>query len=138
MESESRQQAEVSGVSRFLRWVASGAAKRYALPGLVAYYWTSGSPKSCSVGNISSSGMYVFTDEHWLPGSVMPMTLQQTDCGQDGEEWIAVLTRVVRSGLDGFGLAFVFSGSASMFGNAIPSQKVADEKTLKRFIRHLK
>lgn len=139
MESDSPARSEISSMSRLLRWLTSSAAKRYSLPGLVAYYWTSGAPKVCSVGNISSSGMYVVNDESWLPGSVIPMTLQRDDAAeQEAEDWIAVLTQVVRSGPDGHGLAFFYSGSTQLFGDAIPPERVADTKALKRFIRHVK
>jgi hypothetical protein len=87
--------------------------------------------------------MYVVSDEPWLPGSVIPMTLQrasdveQGDAGQDTEDWIAVMTQVVRSGPDGRGLAFVFSRSTQMFGSEIPRERIADNKALKRFIKHM-
>ena len=138
MESESPARAKNSWMSRVLRWLATDQAKRYSLPGLVAYYWTSGTPKACPVGNISSSGMYVVDDERWLPGSVIPMTLQRADdAEQDAEDWIAVLTQVVRSGPDGHGLAFSFSGSTKLFGDEIPPERLADTKALKRFIKHV-
>jgi hypothetical protein len=82
--------------------------------------------------------MYVVSDERWLPGSVIPMTLQRVnDPGQDVEDWIAVVTQVVRSGPDGRGLAFVFSRSTDLFGDDIPRERVADNKALKRFIKHM-
>ena len=138
MESESPARGKDAWTSRLFRWVATDQAKRYSLPGLVAYYWTSGTPKACSVGNISSSGMYVVDDEAWLPGSVIPMTLQRDgDAGQDAEDWIAVMTQVVRSGPDGHGLAFSFSGSTQLFRDEIPPDRLADNKTLKRFIKHM-
>lgn len=141
-------ESNVSWRTRFRRWITTDPAKRYSPPGLVAYYWTSGSPKACAVGNISSSGMYVVNDEPWLPGSVIPMTLQratdieQVDAGQEGatqdkDDWIAVMTQVVRSGPDGRGLTFVFSNSTDLFANEIPREKIADTKALKRFIKHL-
>ena len=139
MESESPARSKDSWLSRLHRWLTTDPAKRFHEPGLVAYYWTSGTPKACSVGNISSSGMYIFSDESWLPGSVIPMTLQKVgDAGQDPEDWIAVLTQVVRSGPDGHGLAFFFSGSTHLFGDEIPPERVADNKALKRFLKHLK
>ena len=124
---------------RLLRWLASDAAKRFPQPGLQAYYWTGGAPRACSVGNISSSGMYVFTDERWLSGSTIPMTLQRAGVpGSDPEDWIAVVTQVVRSGPDGYGLAFVFTRAAKLFGDEIPPERVADIKALKRFLKQLK
>jgi hypothetical protein len=126
-------------ISRLLGWLAADRTKRHPLPGLVVYYWTGGAPKACSIGNISSSGMYICTDERWLPGSVIPMTLQRVNAtGEEPEDWVAVLAQVVRSGPDGYGVAFVFSKSTNLFGDEMPQEKIADSEALKRFLRHLK
>jgi hypothetical protein len=54
--------------------------------------------------------LYIVTEERWLPGSVIPMTLQRANTsGEAPDDWIAVQTYVVRSGIDGQGLALVFS-----------------------------
>lgn len=126
-------------MSGFLHWLTTDSAKRYPLPGLVAYHWAGGAPKACSVGNISATGMYIFTDDRWLRGSVIPMTLQRVSTtGRNAEDWIAVLSRVVRSGPDGFGIAFVFSRSTKLFGDVIPPERLADNKALRRFLKHVK
>ena len=126
-------------MSRFLGWLAADRAKRYPLPGLAAYYWTGGTPKACSVADISSTGMYILNDERWLCGSVILMTLQRTVLtGQDAEDWIAVLAQVVRSGPDGYGFAFVFSRSTGHLSPEIPLERVANDTAVKRFLRHLK
>jgi hypothetical protein len=139
MESESTVRSGGSKTSRFLRWLTTAPAKRYSLPGLVAYYWTAGTPKVCSVGNISASGMYVHANEAWLPGSMIPMTLQgDSDPEEDGDGWLAVLAQVVRTGPDGFGLAFVFSEPGHMFADAIPPERLANDRAVKRFLKHMR
>lgn len=140
MESGSPAPWNDSLVSRLVCWlIGSAAAKRYRLPGLVAYYWTGGAPRACPVGNISATGIYILTDDSWLPGSVIPMTLQTAGVPvQDADNWIAVLTQVVRSGPDGRGLSFVFSRKTHLFGDEIPPERIADKDTLKRFLKHLK
>jgi hypothetical protein len=139
MESDSEVRSG-SKASHFFRWLTTLPARRYSLPGLVAYYWTAGSPKACSVGNISTSGMYVHASEPWLPGSMIPMTLQEgsDDPEETKEGWIAVLARVVWAGPDGFGLAFVFSESAQMFTDAIPPERLANDRVVKRFLKRLR
>jgi hypothetical protein len=138
MESESEVRSG-SKASCFFRWLTSAAAKRYSLPGLVAYYWTAGTPKGCSVGNISASGMYVRANEAWLSGSMIPMTLQENSNPEEaGDGWIAVLARVVRTGPDGFGLAFVFSESEQMLADAIPPERFANDRAVKRFLKHIR
>ena len=141
MDSEPQGQTKDSWLSRFLRWISADSqpAKRYPLPGLVAYYWTSGTPKACSVENISSTGMYVFTDERWLPGSVIPMTLERVSAdGQEPEDWIAVLIKSSAWRPDGRGLSFVFSNSTHLFGDSIPPERIADKNALNRFLKRLK
>jgi hypothetical protein len=99
-------------MTRLLRWLATDRrkARRFPFPGLVAYYWTGGAPKACQIGDISTTGLYIVTEERWLPGSVIPMTLQRANTsGEAPDDWIAVQTYVVRSGIDGQGLALVFS-----------------------------
>jgi hypothetical protein len=67
--------------TRFVRWMMqtpeAGRAKRYTLPGLVAYHWTGGDAHGCEIGDISTTGMYLVTDERWFVGTVMLMTLQR-------------------------------------------------------------
>ena len=140
-EAESEASKKDSFMTRFLRWLATDRrkARRFPLPGLVAYYWTGGKPKRCSIGDISATGLYLFTNERWLPGSMIPMTLQRVgNAGQAPEDWVAVLTQVVRSDTDGRGLAFVFSRFVNVYSGEIPSESVADKKVLERFLKQLK
>ncbi len=140
-EAESEAGKKDSFMPRFLRWLAIDPrkARRYPLPGLVAYYWTVGTPKARSIGDISATGLYLFTDEPWLPGSMIPMTLQRAGTpGQAPEDWVAVLTQVVRSDTNGRGLAFVFSRFVNVYSGEIPPESVADKKVLERFLRQLK
>ena len=126
-------------MTRWLLRMTSSAAERYPVSGLEAYYWAGGSPRSCKVGNISASGIYVITEERWRPGAVIPMTLQRASAaGKAPDDWIAVITKVVRKGPDGRGLTFVFSRSEDFFGDAIPAERVADRKALRRFLKRLK
>jgi hypothetical protein len=104
-------------------------ARRQPLPGLVAYYWDGGAPEPRGIQEISSTGMYLLTDQSWYKGTLMTMTLQRTDSTDDGlERSIAVQTRVVRSGTDGVGLAFVFSEVQNVQTNA------TDRKGLNKFL----
>jgi len=83
-------------------------APRYTEPGVAAYYWTGGPPEAHRVRDISTSGMYVITEERWYPGTLVLMTLRQGgDSVKENERTIAVQTRAVRWGTDGVGLQFV-------------------------------
>jgi hypothetical protein len=75
-------------------------APREAAPGLAAYYWTGGPPAAHEVKDISSSGLYVVTEERWYPGTLVLMTLQISEAGEEvTERTICVHSR----GKDGVG-----------------------------------
>lgn len=87
------------------------AAPRLPDPGLVAYFFTGGSPRPHPVKNISVSGFYMYTDERWLPGTIIRVTLQIVgSSGDDPRDTITVHSRVVRWGVDGGGFEFVLPG----------------------------
>jgi uncharacterized protein len=142
-EKESADLDAVTNVSwfiRFLRWLSTDrrASKRNPLPGLVAYYWTGGAPQAFHIADISSVGLYLLTDERWFPGTMILMTLQRTNTdGDDPDDFISVLTRVIRWSADGVGLTFVPSNTVDLnSGEALPETGVG-KKALHRFIQRV-
>lgn len=125
---------------RFLRWLSTDrrAYKRYPLPGLVAYYWTGGAPQAFHIADISSNGLYLLTDERWFPGTMILMTLQRTNTdGDDPDDFISVLTKVIRWSTDGVGLTFVPSNTVDLnTGESLPETGVG-KKALHRFIQRV-
>ncbi len=116
-------------------------APREILPGLAAYYWNGAAPEPHGIRDISSSGLYVVTEERWYPGTLVLMTLQRTDVGEEIEERaIAVQSRAVRWGNDGVGLKFVLRDGqdAKRGGNSHLLTEGADRKALERFLNKLK
>jgi hypothetical protein len=112
-------------------------APRLTAPSLVAFYWNGSAPTSHQVLNISSTGFYLVTKEHWLPGTMITMTLQRTDIahGNHGKEpYIPVLSKVVRLDEDGVGFAFV---PLEAQAGSLKSRPV-DQKTLNRFLEQVK
>ena len=86
-------------------------AVRLPLPGLVAYFFTGGSPQPHPIKDISVTGFYMCTDERWLPGTIIRVTLQMVGTsGEGGRDTITVHSRVVRWGPDGGGFEFVLPG----------------------------
>jgi hypothetical protein len=121
-------------------WLSSDRrrANRKPLPGLVAYYWTGGSPKAYRIGDISSNGLYLLTQERWFPGTMILMTLQRTDSlGRNLDDAIAVQSKVVRWGDDGVGLTFVLLKTAEKESRERQLQTWADKRTLDRFLERL-
>jgi uncharacterized membrane protein (UPF0127 family) len=125
---------------RFLRWLSTDrrGSKRHPLPGLVAYYWTGGAPQAFHISDISTNGLYLLTDERWFPGTMILMTLQRTNTdGDDPDDFISVLTKVIRWGTDGVGLSFVPSNTVDLnSGEALPETGVG-RKALHRFIQRV-
>ena len=84
---------------------------RLKKPGLVAYYFTGGPPRAHGLGDISVTGFYMHTEERWMPGTIIRMTLQLINSkGEDPADTITVHSRVVRWGPDGEGFEFVLAG----------------------------
>ena len=122
---------------KFLRWLSTDrrASKRHPLPGLVAYYWTGGAPEAFHIGDISFHGLYLLTDERWFPGTMILMTLQRTNTeGDDPDDFVSVLTKVVRWGADGLGLSFVPSNTIDLNTGAPLPDRGVGKKALQRFI----
>src|SRR5579862_3882331 len=101
---------------RFRKWLDNEKdphqlrAERRTLSGLIAYYWTGGAPQSYELGNISLTGFYLLTDERWTFETMLQMRLQRTDKEEeDPEGSVPVLAKVVRWGVDGVGMQFIFS-----------------------------
>jgi uncharacterized protein len=125
---------------RFLRWLSTDrrGSKRHPLPGLVAYYWTGGAPQAFHIADISTNGLYLLTDERWFPGTMILMTLQRTNTeGDDPDDFISVLTKVIRWGSDGAGLSFIPSNTMDINrGEPLPETGVG-KKALHRFIQRV-
>ncbi len=128
---------------RFLRWFFPKSApsnrrrgERLSDLGLVAYYWTGGSPNSYPVGNVSSGGLYLVTDERWVHGTRIVMTLQRHNPGTaNADDICRVESKVVRWGDDGVGCEFVDSGFFDLNTGELMEGKQFDRIAFNRFLR---
>jgi len=112
-------------------------APRDGVPGLAAYYWNGEAPMAHGIRNISFSGLYVVTEERWYPGTLVLMTLQRNDLGEEmAERSIAVQTRAVRWGPDGVGLQFILPDEQDRVSAQLPD--AADRRVIGRFLGQLK
>jgi hypothetical protein len=90
---------------------------RKAVSGLIAYYFTGGSPAETPVRDISPSGVFIVTNERWYLGTVVRMTL--TDRHNPAlVRSITVNAKVVRYGSDGVGLEFILAGDDRRHGKS--------------------
>jgi hypothetical protein len=135
-------EAEPSLVVRFLRWVFPESAlserrrsERSPEPGLVAYYWTGGSPNSYPLGNVSSGGLFLVTDERWLPGTRIVMTLQRHNPNAaKADDICRVESKVIRWGEDGVGCEFVESGFFDLNNGEVIEGGRFDRKGFEQFL----
>lgn len=114
-------------------------APREQASGLAAYYWSGATPEPHDVKDISSTGLYLVTEERWYPGTLILMTLTRTDCGEEcAERSIAVHSRAVRWGNDGVGLQFVLAQHQDKSrGRNVPIVDGLDKREIDRFLRQL-
>jgi len=125
----------------FGRWWSPDPRKapRMQEPGVAAYYWNGSSPEAHGIRDISSSGLYVVTEERWYPGTLVLMTLQRTDCGEEvAERTIAVQSRAVRWGSDGVGLQFILPEQKEIREGKAPVLDSATRMEFERFLGQLK
>ena len=110
-------------------------ASRAALPGLVAHFWTGGAPQPYDILNISSTGLYVRTEERWYPGTLIQMTLKKTGSpGAGADASISLLVKANRWGNDGVGLGFVVRDPRSPRGADGDQAGAIDREILDRFL----
>jgi len=110
-------------------------AIRRAVPGLVAFYFTGGAPQPYTVADISATGFYLLTRDHWMPETMILMTLQKpVNEGKHRRESITVLTRIVRRGEDGIGAEFVMPESLDSNNHDIKPGRATDRMALARFL----
>ena len=109
-------------------------APRTPAPGLAAYYWNGSAPAAHGIRDISSSGLYVVTEERWYPGTLVLMTLQRTDCGEEvAERTIAVQSRAVRWGPDGVGLQFILPDEKDLRRRENPHSRRGRQEGIRAF-----
>ncbi len=110
------------------------SAERYSTPQLAAYYWNGAHAQPHSVRDISSAGTYLVTEDRWHPGTLLMVTLQKSVTAADTRpsRSIRVQSRVIHSGTDGVGFAFVFPGTADPRSSGTSFQG-ADQNTLIEF-----
>lgn len=128
-------------MDRFLRWLYPNQRKasRHLEPPLVAYLGTGRTSQEFTVDDVSVDGFYMLTAERWLPGTVMPVTLQRIGAqGTDPTGSIVVEAKVVRSGPDGVGFAFVVPERASPESDDTNLEGWGDKDVLERFLQSLK
>jgi hypothetical protein len=113
-------------------------ALRGSLPGLAAYFWTGGSPQPHAILNISSTGLYVATEERWYPGTLVQMTLKKASIpGVSPESSISLMVKSSRWGNDGVGLEFVVRDPRGPRNGDTTHASTVDREVLDRFLARI-
>jgi hypothetical protein len=113
--------------------------ERISVPPLVGYLGTMRATRPYEIGDISSSGFCLLTDERWETGTEMPITLQRTNLdGQTEAECFTVQATVVRSGEAGIGFSIVLSEEESnaAHGNRL-QVRWASKAEMEGFLRRM-
>jgi hypothetical protein len=114
-------------------------APREPSPGVAAYYWTGAAPEPHSIKDISSTGLYIVTEERWYPGTLVLMTLTKSDSGdKSAEHSISVHSRAVRWGDDGVGLQFVLAKSKRARRGDANAVEGVDQREIEEFLLRLR
>ncbi len=110
---------------------------RTSLPGLIAYFFTGGTPVGHPVRDISPTGMFIVTEERWYPGTVIRVTLTDRH-NPTAERSITVNAKAVRWGSDGVGLEFVLDGTnrrKSLNAGRMERANGMDPEEIEEFLR---
>lgn len=84
------------------------SAERRPTENFFAYRWNGSRVTQEPVKDISSTGLYILTQERWQPDTLLSITLQrQGPFETNPERRIELQGKVVRYGKDGVGLAFI-------------------------------
>jgi hypothetical protein len=86
------------------------SGSRVAIPGLIAYFFTGGTPMPHEVSDISTSGIYIVTIERWYIGTIVRLTLSDRHDPKT-ERSLTVNAKVARFGNDGVGFEFLLDGN---------------------------
>jgi len=85
-------------------------AERRKVEQFAAYRWNGSDLTQDRVSDISSSGLYLVTQEKWQPGTILALTLQREGpLDPDPARRITTQAKVVRCGPDGVGLSFLWA-----------------------------
>ena len=111
-------------------------ADRLLTPELAAYFWTGAAPVEHFIRDVSTTGLFLITEERWFPGTIVMVTLQKKDSPEDDAgRTIAVRTKIVRWGEDGVGLAFVVSPANDRRRGEKQLKDGADRRSLNQFLK---
>jgi hypothetical protein len=128
-------------LKRVLRMIFPDQRKdgRLLIPPLVGYLGTMRASKPYPLADISVSGFCMLTEEHWTPGTEMPITLQRMKpSGNADAECFTVQATVVRRGNDGVGFSILLDEEDSNAADGNPLRvSWINKQELQQFLNRL-
>jgi hypothetical protein len=91
-----------------LPFVYRPRAERRESPALVAIHWDGHTPRQHQVANLSSSGAYLLSSEHWNPGEIFSLTLQRKGVIENSaRDRFTVHVKAIRRDKNGIGVTYL-------------------------------
>jgi hypothetical protein len=133
--------ASIGWLEKFLTPEADRSERR-TVEQFAAYRWNGSAVAEDMVRDISSSGLFLITEERWEPGTILALTLQrQGELDRDPARRITTQVRVVRPAKDGVGLTFLWTKDdpksrqwESLLESLIQQTKPGDMVSLARMV----
>lgn len=145
-EGSAATQAKKPAVNRLFRWLYPAlydqnrrTAERRPSQGVVAYDFVDDTPRMHEVGDISSHGLYLRTQERWEPGTLVSLTMQCNGPYEgDSQHRVEFDCAVVREGADGVGMSFVLPTGMELKLWEMPGRNGTDETDPQCIVRELR
>src|SRR5579863_1911392 len=134
--------ASFGWLEKFLAQPEADRAERRRVDQFAAYRWNGVALLQDRVRDISSTGLYLLTEERWQVGAVLALNLQREgELELDPARRITTQAKVVRCGTDGVGLTFLWSKDDpesrrwdALLESLIEQTKPADMLSLARMV----
>jgi hypothetical protein len=113
---------------------------RFVSPHVVAYLGNAHASRPHQVANISVSGFCMLSEEHWTPGTEMPITLQREEWdGEESSETISLQAIVARCESGEVGFSIALTPAESIAFSLFPTNDLwVSKREMERFLDDLK
>jgi hypothetical protein len=142
----------VDRVGKSIAWILDGPveetkqeprdprqSERLTNPPLIAHYWTGGPPRAHKIADLSSTGLYLLTNDRWTPGTRILITLQRTDEEHNPRErGLGAEFMILRWGRDGLGGVFIPSVPGITFNPRGVNLQGASKAALEAFVQRMR
>ncbi|HUB30883.1 MAG TPA: PilZ domain-containing protein [Terracidiphilus sp.] len=114
-------------------------SERRASPDLAAYHWVGALAKQAPVRDISSTGVYLLTQERWAPGDTVSLTLQRKGPPEGNfDRRVVVQAKAVRTGEDGIAMSFVLPAGMDLRLWESPLKSAAEQTAPEDILREFR